>query len=169
MVPSSTVVVRRGGTLRNAVHIPQVMSRRIRGKHVETSRSPGGDALRNAVPSAASPRQVEASHSGFLEDRVDDRVTELGNLRSDNTHLHETMRSGAVVDHAIAVVVALGQLAPEQAEHILQELARHTGIKLRHVAQLLIEWTRTGRLCADLRTELDRQLAGHTKSPQVGV
>lgn len=46
MAPSSPVAVRRGGTLRNAVHIPQVMFRRIRGKHVETSRSPGGAALR---------------------------------------------------------------------------------------------------------------------------
>ena len=57
----------------------------------------------------------------------------------------------------------------EQQPYVELGKKRHTGIKLRHVAQLLIEWTRTGRLCADLRTELDRQLAGHTKSPQVGV
>ncbi|MGW3819713.1 ANTAR domain-containing protein [Streptomyces sp. NPDC005046] len=90
----------------------------------------------------------------------------MGNLRSDNTH--ETLRSSAVVDHAVGVVVALGQLAPAQAEQVLQELSRATGIKLRSVAQLIIEWTRTGRLCADLRTELDRQLPGVQEVPQVG-
>ncbi|MEW2168134.1 ANTAR domain-containing protein [Streptomyces sp. NPDC007084] len=101
---------------------------------------------------------------------MDDRVTELvGDLRNDGTHPHETTRHGAVLDNAVGIVVAMGRLAPEQAEQILRELSRHTGIKLRHVAQLLIEWTRTGRLCADLRTELDRQLAGHRESPQVGV
>lgn len=101
---------------------------------------------------------------------MEDRVTELvGNLRSDDAHLHDRTPSDAVVDHAVGVVVTLGRLAPEQAEQVLRELSRHTGIKLRHVAHLLIEWTRTGRLCADLRTELDRQLADHRKSPQVGV
>lgn len=101
---------------------------------------------------------------------MEDRVTEpTGDLRSDDTPLREKASSGAVVDHAVAVLVALGRLAPEQAEQILRELSRHTGIKPRNVAHLLIEWTRTGRLCVDLRTELDRQLAGHRKSPQVGV
>ncbi|MFG2308720.1 ANTAR domain-containing protein [Streptomyces sp. NPDC048566] len=97
-------------------------------------------------------------------------MTELvGNPRDDGLGGRDTTASGAVLDHAVGVVMKLGRLAPEQAEQILRDLSRHTGIKVRHVAQLLVEWTRTGRLCADLRTELDRQLATHRASPRTGL
>ncbi|MGW7046887.1 ANTAR domain-containing protein [Streptomyces avermitilis] len=100
-----------------------------------------------------------------MEERVVERVAEL---QDENAQLHEAMRSHAVVDQAIGVVIALGQLTPEQGWEALREVSQRTNIKLRHVAELLIEWARTGKLCADIRTELEQQLAQYAQPPQTG-
>ncbi|MFJ8803433.1 ANTAR domain-containing protein [Streptomyces sp. NPDC102487] len=85
-------------------------------------------------------------------------------LRDENTQLKESLHARAVIDQATGIVVALGRLTPEQGEQIVHELAQHTGIKVRNVAQLLIDWARTGQLTTELRTELDRQLASYSSS-----
>ncbi|MCX5008598.1 ANTAR domain-containing protein [Streptomyces sp. NBC_00638] len=86
-------------------------------------------------------------------------------LQGENAQLHEAMRSHAVVDQAIGVVLAVGQLTPERGWDVLREVSQRTNIKLRHVAELIIDWARTGKLCTDVRTELERQLAQYTQSP----
>ncbi|MGX5185465.1 ANTAR domain-containing protein [Streptomyces avermitilis] len=90
-------------------------------------------------------------------------------LQDENAQLHEAMRSHAVVDQAIGVVIALGQLTPEQGWDVLKEVSQRTNIKLRHVAELLIEWARSGQLCADIRTELEQQLAQYAQPQQMGA
>lgn len=73
-------------------------------------------------------------------------------LQDKNAQLHEAIRSHAVVDQAIGVVLAIGQLAPEQGWEVLKDVSQHTNIKLRHAAELIIQWARTGDLCADIRS-----------------
>ncbi|MCX5001024.1 ANTAR domain-containing protein [Streptomyces sp. NBC_00638] len=98
-----------------------------------------------------------------MEEHVEKRVEEraaghVEELQGENAQLHEAMRSHAVVDQAIGVVLAVGQLTPEQGWDVLREVSQRTNIKLRHVAELVIDWARTGKLCTDVRTELERQL-----------
>ncbi|WP_405918342.1 ANTAR domain-containing protein [Streptomyces sp. NBC_00728] len=71
-----------------------------------------------------------------------------------------------MVDQAIGVVLAIGHLTPEQGWDVLREISQRTNIKLRHVSELIIDWARTGKLCTDVRTELERQLAQYTQPPQ---
>jgi hypothetical protein len=94
-----------------------------------------------------------------LEEHAMERVEEL---QDENAQLQEAMRSHAVVDQAIGVVLAIGQLTPEQDWEVLKEISQRTNIKLRHVAELIVEWARTGDLCADIRSELERQIAQYT-------
>ncbi|MET7544071.1 ANTAR domain-containing protein [Streptomyces sp. NPDC005507] len=73
--------------------------------------------------------------------------------------LKHALASHEVVDQAIGVIVATGHMSPGESFDVLREVSMHTNIKLRHVAELVIEWGRTGNLCADVRHELDRRLA----------
>ncbi|MFB7999566.1 ANTAR domain-containing protein [Streptomyces sp. NPDC056002] len=71
----------------------------------------------------------------------------------------------AVVDQAAGVLIAVGRMSSAEAWDVLRETSMRTDIKLRHVAELLVEWGRTGALCADIRIELDRQLAQRRPAP----
>lgn len=62
-------------------------------------------------------------------------------------------------DQAIGILRAVGHLSPDQGWDVLREVSRTTKIELRHGAELLIPWARTGTLCADVRTELGRARA----------
>jgi hypothetical protein len=59
---------------------------------------------------------------------------------------------------AIGVVLAAARMTPDHGWDILRKVSQRTNIKLRHIAELIIEWARTGDLCADIRTELERQI-----------
>ncbi|MFD7202955.1 ANTAR domain-containing protein [Streptomyces sp. NPDC059893] len=80
-------------------------------------------------------------------------------LESKAVQLQRAVRSHTMVDQAIGVLVAVGRLSPAERWDVLREVSMHTNIKLRHVAELLIEWGQSGALCSDIRRELDRQLA----------
>ncbi|MFE9813198.1 ANTAR domain-containing protein [Streptomyces sp. NPDC005548] len=85
--------------------------------------------------------------------------------------MQEAVDSHAVIDQAIGVLLTLGQLTPDQGWNVLRDVSQHTNIKLRHVAELIIEWARTGTLAADISTELERQLAPYgerSRPPQSG-
>ncbi|MFC9460833.1 ANTAR domain-containing protein [Streptomyces sp. NPDC058430] len=45
-----------------------------------------------------------------------------------------------MVDQATGVLVAVGRLSLAEGWDVLREVSMHTNIKLRHVAELLIEW-----------------------------
>ncbi|MFE9812297.1 ANTAR domain-containing protein [Streptomyces sp. NPDC005548] len=53
---------------------------------------------------------------------------------------------------------------PDQGWNVLRRISQRTNIKLRHVSELIIEWARTGNLTADIRTELEQQLAPHARN-----
>ncbi|WP_261994742.1 ANTAR domain-containing protein [Streptomyces sp. ME109] len=82
-------------------------------------------------------------------------------LQNENAQLEEDMRSHAVVDQAIGVIVATGRLTPQQGRDVLHGVSTATGIKLRHVSELIVDWARTGQLCSDIRTALENQLTQH--------
>ncbi|MFJ8802784.1 ANTAR domain-containing protein [Streptomyces sp. NPDC102487] len=87
-------------------------------------------------------------------------------LREENEQVRQAMESHAAIDQAIGVLLAASDVTPGQGWDVLREIPQHTNRKLRHVAELLTAWTRTGNLPADIRTELDRQLALHAHSRQ---
>ncbi|MEW2529051.1 ANTAR domain-containing protein [Streptomyces sp. NPDC047071] len=72
--------------------------------------------------------------------------------------LKHAVRSHAVIDQAIGVVLTVGQLTPEEAWDVLREISMRTDIKLRTVAEHLLTWAQTGDLPSALHTELERQL-----------
>ncbi|MEW1567939.1 ANTAR domain-containing protein [Streptomyces sp. NPDC093509] len=91
----------------------------------------------------------------------------VSDLQEENAQLQHAVHAHAVVDQAIGVILAVGHLTPDQGWDVLREISQHTNIKLRHVAELIIEWARTGTLRTEVRTELERQLAAH-RPPQSG-
>jgi len=54
--------------------------------------------------------------------------------------------------------VALGQLAPDQGWNVLRSVSQNTNIKLRRVAELIVEWARTDQFPVDVRSRLDQVL-----------
>ncbi|MFF1262572.1 MULTISPECIES: ANTAR domain-containing protein [unclassified Streptomyces] len=94
-----------------------------------------------------------------IEPSAGGKAQRLEALESEVDQLHQAVRSYTIVDQAIGVLVAVGQLSPAEGWDVLREVSMRTNIKLRHVAELLIEWGQSGALCSDIRRELDRQLA----------
>ncbi|WP_308403223.1 ANTAR domain-containing protein [Streptomyces sp. BV286] len=92
---------------------------------------------------------------GVQQEGVEEQVEEL---RDENAQLQEAVHSHAVVDQAIGVMIAVGQLTPFQGWEVLREVSQRTNIKLRNVAELVVEWPRTGELSAGIRAELEQQL-----------
>lgn len=95
-------------------------------------------------------------------EQASERIEEL---EAENSQLKEAVQAHAVVDQAIGVVLAVGELTPDEGWAVLRGVSQNTNIKLRHVAELVLEWARTGQLCTDIRCELERQL-GLTQQKQ---
>ncbi|MFG2310468.1 ANTAR domain-containing protein [Streptomyces sp. NPDC048566] len=79
-------------------------------------------------------------------------------LEGENLQLQQAVRSHAVVDQAIGVVLAVGRLTPDEGWDALRAISQNTNVKLRHVAELIVGWARTGELPAEIRDELERRL-----------
>ncbi|MET7387009.1 ANTAR domain-containing protein [Streptomyces sp. NPDC005529] len=79
-------------------------------------------------------------------------------LEGENLQLRQAVRSHAVVDQAIGVILAVGQLTPDEGWDAVRAISQNTNIKLRHVAELIVDWARTGELPSEIRGELERQL-----------
>ncbi|WP_149179713.1 ANTAR domain-containing protein [Streptomyces sp. TRM49041] len=80
-------------------------------------------------------------------------------LESKIAQLEQAVVSHAVIDQAIGVVVTVGRMSPSEAWDVLREVSMCTNIKLRHVAELVVHWGRTGVCAADIRGELVRRIA----------
>lgn len=77
--------------------------------------------------------------------------------------------SPAPAEEAIAVLLAVGSRSSAEAWDMLREISMHTSIKLRHVAELIVDWGITGRLPTEIRKELERRLARrHQESADAG-
>lgn len=87
-----------------------------------------------------------------------DKSETVIDLQDEVEQLKQAVWSHATVDQAIGVVIALGQLSPDDAWVILREVSMRTNIKLSDVSQQIVTWGHTGRLAEQLRSELERQL-----------
>jgi hypothetical protein len=106
-----------------------------------------------------------ARHVQQASDTVPDdeaRTDLIRRLEDEVAQLRQAVASHAVIDQAIGVVVAVGRTTPAEAWDVLREVSMCTNIKLRHVAELVVEWGQTGRLEAGIRDELSLRLRHRT-------
>lgn len=88
----------------------------------------------------------------------DDNAGEVQALKDEVAQLKQAVDSHAAVDQAIGIVLAVGQLTPEEAWDVLREISMRTNTKLRDVADQIVRWGQAGELAAVLQGELERQL-----------
>ncbi|MEU3983239.1 ANTAR domain-containing protein [Streptomyces sp. NPDC026672] len=86
------------------------------------------------------------------------RIGEVAVLREEIAQLRRALVSHAVVDQAIGVVVAYGGVRPGVAWDVLREVSQHTNIKLREVAEHLVQWPHCEWLPPEVRRSLDAAL-----------
>ncbi|MFD7711642.1 STAS domain-containing protein, partial [Streptomyces sp. NPDC059786] len=79
--------------------------------------------------------------------------------------LRGAVSAQAVLEQAVGVVVALTGLCAGDALDVVREIARHTDIKTRHVAELIVEYARTGHLASDIRQQLRTSTADRVAVP----
>ncbi|MEU6682803.1 ANTAR domain-containing protein [Streptomyces sp. NPDC046832] len=87
-----------------------------------------------------------------------DLKTKILDLERDNEHLQTAITSHAVIDQAIGVIIALGGLHPEQGFDVLRHVSQHTNIKLRTVADLIVDWVSSKQLPEDVQQALNAAL-----------
>lgn len=105
-----------------------------------------------SAPAAAEPGGGQSSP------RAEQDAVRMSRLEDENLQLQEAVRSHAVVDQAIGVVLAVGRLSPDAGWEVLRNISQNTNIKLRHVAELIVDWARTGELPAEVRERLEHEL-----------
>ncbi|MFH9707018.1 ANTAR domain-containing protein [Streptomyces luteogriseus] len=87
-----------------------------------------------------------------------DLKTKIMNLERDNDHLQTAITSHAVIDQAIGVIIALGGLCPRQGFDVLKDVSQHTNIKLRTIADLIVDWVSSRQLPDDVQQALNAAL-----------
>ncbi|MFJ5779874.1 ANTAR domain-containing protein [Streptomyces sp. NPDC093094] len=93
-------------------------------------------------------------------------INRVGELEEETEQLKEAVTSHAVVDQAIGMMIAMGRIDSDQGWTVLREISQHTNIKLRHVAELVLLWGRTGEISPEIADELGAALERHSP-PQV--
>lgn len=88
----------------------------------------------------------------------DDLAVRITELQRDNSRLQTAITSHAAIDQAVGVVIALGGLCPRQGFAVLKDVSQHTNLKLRTIAELVVEWVSTQRLPDDVQHALDTAL-----------
>ncbi|MER7901594.1 ANTAR domain-containing protein [Streptomyces sp. NPDC096046] len=90
--------------------------------------------------------------------KPDDSATKIEILERDNDHLQAAITSHAVIDQAIGVIIALGGLRPQQGFDVLKEISQHTNIKLRTIADHVVDWVSSERMPDDVQQALNTAL-----------
>ncbi|MFJ5535265.1 ANTAR domain-containing protein [Streptomyces sp. NPDC093261] len=101
------------------------------------------------------------AHAGKLPGAVQEPETQphrIKQLETQVAQLQHALISHAVIDQAIGVIIAVGQMTPAEAWDVLRETSMCTDIKLRHLADLVVTWGQGGVLAADIRDELSLRL-----------
>jgi AmiR/NasT family two-component response regulator len=87
---------------------------------------------------------------------------EVERLRTENEQLRQAIPAHAVVDQAIGVLTALGQISPYDGFTVLREISQHTNIKLNQVAEEILKHAQGAALPDVLLGELHAALARHS-------
>ncbi len=80
---------------------------------------------------------------------------EILDLKEQIEQLKTALGSHAVIDQAIGVVIAYGGVQPAQGWAVLREMSQHTNIKLREVAEFVVQWPQNKWLPPEIRSALD--------------
>ncbi|WP_308406116.1 ANTAR domain-containing protein [Streptomyces naphthomycinicus] len=94
---------------------------------------------------------------------VTDLVSEYERLYDENRQLQQAVTSHAVIDQAVGVVVALGRTPPEEAWRALRDVSQRTNVKLRTVAEHILDYAQGGILPEPERIELGRAIARYRR------
>ncbi|EGX58150.1 hypothetical protein SZN_19290 [Streptomyces zinciresistens K42] len=92
-----------------------------------------------------------------------DLATENERLERECEQLRRAVASHAVVDQALGAVVALGQIAPEEAWRALRDVSQRTNTKLRTVAEHVLAFAQGAELPEAERLELRRAIARYRR------
>ncbi|MFJ4525475.1 ANTAR domain-containing protein [Streptomyces sp. NPDC088810] len=87
-----------------------------------------------------------------------DLASEYHRLQEENQQLQRAVTSHAVIDQAIGAVVVLGRIAPEEAWRALRDVSQRTNVKLRTVAEHILDYAQGGTLPEPERLELGKAI-----------
>jgi hypothetical protein len=85
-------------------------------------------------------------------------ASEYDRLQEENQQLQRAVTSHAVIDQAIGAVVVLGRMAPEEAWRALRDVSQRTNVKLRTVAEHILDYAQGGTLPEPERLELGKAI-----------
>ncbi|AZM47842.1 antitermination regulator [Streptomyces sp. WAC 06738] len=97
---------------------------------------------------------------------VADLVQEVERLEAAYVDLEQATASHAVIDQAMGVVVAFGQIPPEEAWRVLRDVSQHTNTKLRVVAEDVLKFAQGTPLTKGERAELQRAVIRYGGTPR---
>ncbi|OLZ63018.1 antitermination regulator [Streptomyces sp. IMTB 2501] len=99
---------------------------------------------------------------------VSELVSAHDRLVNENQQLRRAVSSHAVIDQAIGALVVLGRIAPEDAWRALRDVSQRTNVKLRTVAEHILDHAQGGTLPEPQRTELRKAIARYRRYADVG-
>lgn len=113
------------------------------------------------------PHILEAALNSYLDSilppETEPPADQIRQLQEKVTQLEHAVQSHAVIDQALGIMVAVGRISPAEAWDVLRETSMCSNIKMRHVAEMVVTWGRTGDLAGELRDELSRKLASRIR------
>ncbi|GGV87300.1 hypothetical protein GCM10010228_69300 [Streptomyces massasporeus] len=69
-----------------------------------------------------------------------------------------------MVDQAIGVLIPLYGIGPQDGFEVLREVSQHTNIKVRALAEMVIDWGLGAALPPSVATELDKAVQRHPRA-----
>lgn len=119
-------------------------------------------------------RQVRLGRPGACTTGTQqDAVQPEPELHAELTQLRKAMESRPVIDQAKGVLMAAYRLSPEETWKVLVGVSQRTNIKLRTVAQNIVDSTQRGAVDKHLRTGIEAALrdmrAREAKAPETKV
>jgi AmiR/NasT family two-component response regulator len=97
-----------------------------------------------------------------LDHSIDAEIARLG---EENEQLRQAVESHAVVDQAIGVLAAVCRVPPAEGWQVLREVSQHLNIKVRSIAQDIVDWALGRPLAQPVRRELDAAVQRRPVSP----
>ncbi|MFE4669727.1 ANTAR domain-containing protein [Streptomyces sp. NPDC056716] len=89
---------------------------------------------------------------------LDEAAEQVGALAEEVAQLRRAVDAHALVDQAIGVVIAVGNLRPEHGWTVLKHISQHTNLKVREVADALVRWPSGEQLPEAVRSALAHAL-----------
>ncbi|MEU1466412.1 ANTAR domain-containing protein [Streptomyces sp. NPDC005727] len=82
----------------------------------------------------------------------------IARLEEKNAQLQQAVRSHAVIDQAIGVLIAVHRMPAAAGWDVLQEVSQHCNLKLRTIADGVIAWARGEPMQQQVAQELEAVL-----------